>query len=271
MYHRDVRFLLPPDRGAVRGPARAAILSDWLTAWLGEPVTAKVAPSYHVLADSIERGDVDVAWSPPAVCARVHRSTRSMLTAVRYGATECRAALVVRTDAGIRSVRELRKMRASWVDPLSTSGHLMALAHLRDEGLEPMSLFSSQRFAGSYRDALADVAERRADVTSVFVVDDTLEATLHELHDLLGPRARDLSLLSMTAAAPFDALVVSKKARDAVEDKLLSLDQRISPPAMLLEVCRADRFIRARARAYARLESMVDAYVDRSVLPARRA
>jgi ABC-type phosphate/phosphonate transport system substrate-binding protein len=248
----------------VRGSARAAVLSDWLTAWLGKPATVSVAESYRALAEAIETGAADVAWAPPAICARVYPRAGAMLTAVRYGDTACRAALVVRADSGIWTLDDLAGKRASWVDPLSTNGHLMALAHLREAGLDPARLLASHHFAGSYRDALADVAEMRAEVTSVFEVDGGSKQTLNELHDLLGPTAKDLALLATTAPAPFDALVISARAKEAkqIEAKLLELNRRARPPAMLLEVCRADRFTPARVAEYARFERFVDAFLE---------
>lgn len=254
-----MRFLLPPDRGTVRAAARASVLADWMTAWLETEVKVEIAPSYRELALALERGEVDLAWAPPAICARRPALSQTLLTVVRYGATSCRAALVVRKADGRRSVRDLSGARAAWVDPLSTSGHLMALLYVREQGLDPEKLFGAQTFAGSYRDALAAVADKRADVTSVFVVDGGPVATLRELSDLVGPSAADLSLLSETPPAPYDALVIPPggHARSLVK-KILSLHQRMSPPAMLLEVCRADRFVRADVDAYARFEKIVE-------------
>jgi phosphonate transport system substrate-binding protein len=263
VYDPPVQLLLPPDRGAVRGPARAAVLADWMTAWLKAPVRVEVARSYRELAVAIERAAVDLAWAPPAVCARVRGSARTMLTVVRYGATSCRAALIVRGDAGFRDLRDLAGKRAAWVDPLSTSGHLMALAHLYDNGLDPKRLFASQRFAGSYRDALADVIAGRADVTSFYVVDEGPKLTMREVADLVGSDGSSLSILATTAPAPFDALVVPRSAPDSahLEAQILALHQRMNPPAMLLEVCRADRFVRAKVEDYARFDRLVDSMV----------
>src|SRR5262245_52794378 len=98
--------MLPPDRGAVRGTARAAVLADWMTAWVGSPVAVEIARGYRELAVAIERGDADLAWAPPAVCARVRTHARSVLTVVRYGATSCRAVLVVRRGSGIVRVHD---------------------------------------------------------------------------------------------------------------------------------------------------------------------
>ncbi len=256
--------MLPPDRGTVQGSARAAVLSDWLTSWLGRPSSASIAKSYRSLAEAIEGGSVDVAWAPPAVCARVHEHARSILTIVRYGATACRAALVVRADSGIVSLPQLEKKRAAWVDPLSMNGHLMALTHMREEGLSPATLLSSQHFAGTYRDALSDVLDGRADVTSFYVVDEGTESTLRELTDILGPRARELTLLSMSRPAPYDALIVTKYAVGGVRlaKKLLSLKRKTRPPAMLLEVCRADRFVPGHIDDYARLPEFVRSFID---------
>lgn len=252
----------------MRGLARAAVLAEWMTAWLGARVDVDIAASYGDLARAIERGAVDLAWAPPAVCARVHRAVRSVLQVVRYGAASCGAALVVRADSEILTLEDLAGKRASWVDPLSTSGHLMAIAHLKDNGLDAKRHFRSQRFAGSYRDALADVLARQADVTSVFVVAGGADATLRELRDLVGSGAEALALLCTTAHAPFDALVVPIGAPPTtdLEARILTLDQRMHPPAMLLEVCRADRFQRADPREYARFASLV----EQSALDAHR-
>lgn len=252
MYSRSVRFLLPPDRGAVRVSARAAVLADWMSTWLERPVDVQVARSYRELASAIERGEVELAWTPPAVCARVGACARTVLTAVRREATSCCAALVVRADAGIHALADLAGKRASWVDPLSTSGHLSALAHLRENGLDAQGTLSEQRFAGSYRDALADVLSGRADVTSVYVVDGGPDATMRELHDLVGAAAASLALLGTTAPAPYDALVVPRASADStlLETRILGLHRRMRPPAMLLEVCRADRFVRSGPELY---------------------
>jgi len=258
-----VRFLLTPDRGAVRVSARAAVLADWMSAWLEERVEVLVAPSYRELALAIERAEVDLAWTPPAVCARVRANARTVLTAVRRDATSCRAALVVRAGAGIRTLEDLQGKRASWVDPLSTSGHLMALEHLHTSGLDPRRVFSDQRFAGSYRDALADVLAGRADVTSVYEVDGDPRATLRELEDLVGRSASSFEILCTTAPAPYDALVIPERSPDSttLETRILALHQRMRPPAMLLEVCRADRYVRSSVDRYAKFQHVLDAVI----------
>jgi len=255
-----VRFLLPPDRGAVRGSARAAVLQDWMCDWLDTRVEVQLAKSYRELVEAISAGDVELAWTPPAVCAAVRERVRALYSVVRYAAIDCRASLVVRADATHRTLTDLAGGRASWVDPLSMNGHLMALAHLRMRGLDPATFFARQRFAGSYRNALADVAEGRADVTSVFVVDDDEQMTLRELHDLIGPEAGTLRLLEVTAPAPFDAIVIGPATPnpERIEKRLLALDNRKGPPAMLLEVCRADRFVRTDPQRYSHFDDLVD-------------
>lgn len=243
--------------------ARAALLADWMSAWLEEPVDVRVAASYRELALAIERAEIELAWTPPAVCARVRTCARTVLTAVRRDATSCRAALVVRAGAGIRGLADLAGRRAAWVDPLSTSGHLMALEHLHTHGLDARRLFSEQRFAGSYRDALAELIAGRADVSSVYMVDDGPEGTMRELEDLVGPGASSLALLGTTAPAPYDALVVPKGSPDStlLETRILSLRQRMRPPAMLLEVCRADRFVRSSADRYVQFQHLLDGVI----------
>lgn len=254
-----MRVLLPPDRGEVRGSARAALLSDWMSSWLETRVRVDLASSYRALVEEVQRGRAELAWAPPAVCARLRSEAQALLTVVRYGARQCRSAFVVHRNNLCRNVEGLSGARAAWVDPLSTSGYLMALSHLMEQDLHPDELFSEQRFAGSYRGALAAVAEGRADVTAVFVVDEDAELTLRELYDLVGPSASALRLLAMTDPAPFDALVVGPEVpeAEALIERLLKLHNRMNPPSMLLEVCRADRFVRGDVEDYARFERLV--------------
>jgi phosphonate transport system substrate-binding protein len=230
-----------------------------MSSWLRAKVIVEVAASYAHLGDEILEGRADLAWAPPLLCARVRHRAAALLTVVRYGATSCRSALVVRADGGLGAVADLIGTRAAWVDPLSTSGHLMAIVHLRDVGLQPRSVFREERFLGSYRNALAEVVEGRADVTSVFVVDEDEGATIRELQDLLGPAASALAVLATTRPAPYDGLAVGPSVRqpEALVERLLMLDKGMSPPAMLLEMCRADFFVRANVDDYALFDAFV--------------
>lgn len=229
-----------------------------MTGWLGLPVRAEVAPTYRDLAVEVEAERAELAWAPPAVCARLRGGARSMLTVVRYGESDCAAVLVVHRDARIADLQDLEGKRAAWVDPLSTSGHLLALAHLWDRGVDPAEWLGEQRFVGSYRDALSEVARGRADITSFYVVAEDDAMTMREIRELVGPEAEALRLLSKTDRAPFDALVVGPSAPPDLEERVLALDQHDFPPAFLLEVCRADRFVPASSDGYARFERFCD-------------
>ncbi len=255
-----MKLLLPPDRGKLSAGARAAILAEWMSEWLDENVEVSLASSYKELAGELAAGRAELGWAPPAVCAQVRNHCRAMLTAVRDGRRDYAAALIVRTDSGIGSTEELRGKRASWVDPLSSSGHLLALAHLAEHGIGTADL-ASQRFAGSFRDALVDVAKNRADVTSTYMIADDAERTHAELRDMLGPLASQLTILERTRPAPFDALTVGFDAPAGLEHRLLELKRRAGAPAMLLEICRADGFVRADPSAFGAFEGFLDRFL----------
>lgn len=229
-----------------------------MSAWTKEQVDVEVAGSYRELALAIDESSADLVWSPPAVCARARRSIRTALTVVRRGATSCAAVLLVpRRDGPARDTkRALLGAHAAWVDPLSTSGYLSAMAHLRELGLDPRRHLGAQRFAGTYRDAILEVAAGRADVTSFYRVEDDDAATLREAVDVAGPDAARLSILAVTRTAPFDALVIPSRGAVSpeLERRILSLDSTGKTPAMLLEACRADSFRRTPPSAYAVLD-----------------
>jgi phosphonate transport system substrate-binding protein len=163
-----LRFALPPSLGKDAAAGKARELESYLTRHAAHPIHVVVSSGYDVLAKDLLAGRVDAAWAPPFVCARVEAmGARVALRGVRAGASSYRAALVCRADEAL-TLAALGGKVAAWADPDSVGGHLLAVAFLRQHGLEASKIFFRQQFEGSYRAALEAVANGRADLTSVF-------------------------------------------------------------------------------------------------------
>ncbi len=242
----------------VRTKARAALLSDWMSGRFGKEVQVDVAPDYAALERAIDLSSVDLAWAPPAICARVYDVARFVLKAVRNGRSSYCSALVGRATT-LPTLASLGGLRAAWVDPLSTGGHLLAVAHLRAAGIEPATTFAEERFLGSYRDALIAVAHGSADVTAVFTrIEEPVRWARTEMADLVGPAGDALSPFAITGEAPHDGLVLTRGLGHAEAEKLaaalLGLEHHASAPTMLLEVCNAQSFVPASPHDYRHLD-----------------
>ncbi len=256
-YSALVRFLLPPDRGELATQARVQLLRDYMCGWLATDVRVDVAASYAEMVDAVQSAETDLAWTPPVVFAGLHDATRFALTAQRQGVCSSRGALIVRRDEPAATLADMQGRRAAWGDPLSMSGHLSALSHMRRYGLEAQTLLGSQVFAGSYFAALSAVLDGEADLASVYghLRDREHESVRRVLTDLVGARADELRVLERTGPSPYDALVgtfaLSDRDTHSLRDKLLSLRHSATEPSMLLDVCNCERFVPSEPAAYA--------------------
>ncbi len=142
-----------------------------LGAATGLEVTGIALWHYHRLIESMEMGDVDVAWLPPILAAQAACDGRAIPLAVpvRGGVSSYSTALFVAESSRVRSHTELAGARAAWVDRQSVSGYLLIRAHLRSLGIDPESTFASDRFLGSHEAVVRAVIEGSADVGATFI------------------------------------------------------------------------------------------------------
>jgi phosphate/phosphite/phosphonate ABC transporter binding protein len=140
-------------------------LRAWLSARLSVKLSLHFAGGYAALGQAMTDGLVDVAWLPPVVFAQMSRDRAEPLLALqRGGHIGYESVLLVRGDADIRALTDLRGKRAAWVDAWSASGFLVPRAGLLALGEDPRRLFRTEAFYGSHGAALKAVTEGRADV-----------------------------------------------------------------------------------------------------------
>lgn len=241
----ELRFLLPPSLGAEAAHERGERLAAFLTRAADRPVEVSVASAYDALARDLLAGRVDAAWAPPFVCARVESmGARVVVRGVRDGVSVYRAALVCRED-GPAHLEGLSGTRAVWVDEDLVAGYLLPLALLRARGMNPSKTFFSQTFAGSYRAALAAVAEGRADVTSAFApARREARPDVTAIPEIAPEWASRFRVLAFTEEAPNDGVVVSPvsdpQALEVLERVLLTLGDTPEGRALLKEAFDAD-------------------------------
>lgn len=249
------RFALPPSLGAERAALRAAPLESFLSVALGKRSEVLLGASYEGMARELLSGEVDAAWAPPFVCARMEAmGVRVLVRAVRGGASSYRGALICRASAPL-TLQSLAGTTAAWTDRDSVAGYLLPMALLRAQGLNPPKLFLGQSFLGSYRDALLAVAEGKADLTSVWArVARPGQPDLTGVESILPERAQELLPFAFTEEVPNDGVAVAMSCAPAVvtalEHSLLTLPSSAEGKELLGEVFDAERFEPAPRMSY---------------------
>jgi ABC-type phosphate/phosphonate transport system substrate-binding protein len=254
-----LRCLVPPSVGTERARARGEILERALQRVLQEDVRVEVAESYRELEERLARGEVELAWAPAAILARIEAATGALHSAhkvLRSGRSSYRSAIIVRDDSPREALGDLRGARAGWVDPLSLGGCLLALEHLRQSGFDPAELASTE-YLGTHPLALAAVVERRTDVTAVSVAGPWSEDVANALRLHAGIGAKVLRSLAVTDPAPTDAFVLTDVLpleRAQAMEQLLFGKRQGSALCLAMET---EGFEKAERGEYARLQRLL--------------
>lgn len=138
--------------------------------FLGTTVQGRPIPTYAKLVSLLSQAQIDAAWVPPVVAmdCDARRIASPRIAMMRQKETVYHAVLFTRPDTEIRTLADLKQVRAAWVSPDSASGYLVPLASLRARGVSLSKAFCSQVFTGSHEAAARLVASGEADVGANF-------------------------------------------------------------------------------------------------------
>jgi ABC-type phosphate/phosphonate transport system substrate-binding protein len=252
-----IRMIVPPSLGGARTNARAELLQSSLSSLLGRPVEVRGAASYAELRDCVLGATIEMAWAPAAVLAEMTEA-RAVLRSVREGHARYHSALIARSDRHL-SVSLLAGKKAAWVDPLSVGGHLLAVAWLRGQGIEPTLVFGEQKFLGSHRAAVDAVLDGAADLTAVSVPSMEESQLKKSLVFYAGGAASALEVIGVTDSAPTDAVVITNKVSLPEAERIAQclLPKKGRSPSFLLSAMEAERLEATELTEYRELGSLL--------------
>nr|AYM52840.1 sensor protein [Myxococcaceae bacterium MCy9487] len=230
-----IRCLLYPSLGEIREHVRVELFARALSERLGRPVVMSIAPTYEALEAELVAGRVDLAWGTAEQCNAFEPQARAVLRAVRSGSWHYHSALVCRADEPL-TLETLQGKRVAWVAPRSTGGHLLPLRHLEAQGLRPETLFSEQRFLGTYRKALDAVLRGESDVAAIFSNHTDAHAMRATLTSYLGASAPRLIPFLFTISTLADGLILTQRLSDADAEQLVSILTRMNTDGAGLEM-----------------------------------
>lgn len=250
-------FALPPSLGTenVRTLARefAAVLYD-----VGFSTVVPMA-SYELLERSLLNNDVDAAWGPPMVCAKLENVGGLVLfRGVRHGGSSYRSALVCRSHDDLTvdgiGIEGGRKLRAVWVDEHSMAGYIMPRHFLRSQGADLTKAFYSEEALGSYQACFEAIIEGDADISASYA-----NARGVGYVELCADQAFNLRTIAYTSECSNDGVVLSPKASQKAKiiDRLRKLVDDPNTGAIFAKALEVDSFEEPPAGSYAALVSLL--------------
>lgn len=136
---------------------------------LGIPVKLYPAADYAGVMQAMAAGQLDLAEFSPSAFAGAWLDCKCIEPVVvpleKDGSVFYIAAMVVRTDSGIKSLAEMKGHSLAWADPNSASGYLIPSASLKAAGIDLAdgAYFSRTGFAGGHEQGIIAVLNRQYD------------------------------------------------------------------------------------------------------------
>lgn len=263
---RVVFGLVVPSTGSGLGE-RVDALSAWISERIGIPVERRDAASYEALADDVRERRTDIAWLPPIVYVRLGDAVTPLGSIMRGGASAYEAALIVRASSKIRTIDALRGTRAGWVDRWSAAGFVLPRVKLALLGVDPRTLFRTERFHGSHRSAIEALVAGACDVTGTYArADGEGNVTTGSWSEIEGA---DVRVLATFGKIPPDVFAVRADVADRLGDVALGALKAAcaedGPRPLVREVFGGDTFAGGLASGYEALNKALEMATARGI------
>jgi phosphonate transport system substrate-binding protein len=221
-------------------------------------VQPRTFPDYAALLRAMNLQDLELAWLPPLVAARASAAQTicPLVVPLRGEDAWYHSALFARAGSPVKTLEDLKGLRAAWVDSESMAGYLVVRATLRVHGVNLASAFAHEVFLGAHEAVVEAVVSGSADVGATFVhMAKDGETVLRA-----GWGRAKVNVVLLGGPIPGDVLAASKgltaSRADAVRAALTG-DVREDLRGAALALLEADRFVDADASRLAGLANLL--------------
>lgn len=176
-----------------------------------------IVRSYDALSESVEKGIIDVGWFSPFAYVNAHEKCGAnvLVTPQVQGRCSYNGYVVARKDGRVRSLNDLKGKSFAYVDEKSASGYLYARDMMKQNHMDPDTIFEKVVFVGNHNNVVNAVLAGEVDAG----------ATYDEVYNQAradGLFADELIIVARTEEIPKDALAARKDMPAALAEKLSS-------------------------------------------------
>ena len=158
------RMTAIPDESPTELARKAAPLVRYLEGKLGMKVEFTPVSDYAASVEALANKQVDMAWFGGFTFVQANvRSGGKVIALVQREEDEKFRSVFITSDAGIKSLADLKGKTFSFGSQSSTSGHLMPRSFLLDAKIDPDKDFRRVAYSGAHDATIAAVAAGKVD------------------------------------------------------------------------------------------------------------
>lgn len=232
--------------------AKVDRLLRWTAKRAGFELELHQAATYEELAKQVKKGRVDVAWLPPIVRVRLGAEVVPLGSILRDGRMTYETALIVRSDSKVKTIAQLRKSRAGWVDRWSAAGYVLPRVNLALFGIDAPTFFSKETFFGSHRAVVEGLLAGECDVAGTHAQTDAKGKVKGGAWSEI--EGADIRVIASFGAIPPDVIAartnLAEPQRDAVRDALHAASTDPEGKKLLRAVFGGETFVEDMSKSY---------------------
>lgn len=277
---KSITFLFQKQKDPAAIQAESRRVGERLSEYLGSPVVTKVPGDYAATVQALVSRTADVAYldSMGFLLARRDGGSRILLAEQRMDAagmlrTEYDSVFVALKTSSLNSMQDLLNQAAAirmvFTSPTSTSGYVMAVHRLVQEGAlpsgaNPKTIFKSVAYGGGYSQALEEVVAGRADVAAVSFY--AVEGPSAEKY-LSREKLDSLKVIARSPGVPTHVIAIRAGIEEVDAERIKAAILRLSreEPALLSDVYGAASFVEVNEEQHVAKSAQALASIGRPV------
>jgi phosphonate transport system substrate-binding protein len=229
---------------------------DILSKELGMEVEPFVAVDYTGVIEALRAKKLDIAFLTPAsyVLAKNEADIQVVLKSHRKGYASYYAAIITRSDSGIKTLADLRNKTFAFGDTISTTGHIIPRKMLLENGIDPNKDFKQVLYSGGHDATVLAVLHRKVDAGATFAnfTDGKDAAWVQYLKN--PEEQKQIRAIAYSEPIPADNLVFRADLDVALGNKIreifLALSRDPAGQKMLRDLYQIDGFVPATDADY---------------------
>lgn len=162
----EIRLGILPRLGAVELFMMFKPLAGYLTEAAGEKVSIVIPRDFDAFKEGVRSGNMDIGFANPLIYVQLRKEmalSPLVVAAEQKGGTRFRGVIIVRTDSGIKTIRDLRGKKCIFADRDSAAGYLFPVMLLKKSGIDFRTDITILPFAKKHDNVVLAVLNRAAD------------------------------------------------------------------------------------------------------------
>ena len=223
---------------------------------LGMEIQPFVATDYTGVVEALRAEKLDVAFMAPAsyVLAKNEANVKVVLKSERKGIAAYYAAIITRTDSGIKTLDDLRGKSFAFGDSLSTTGHVFPRKMFKEHGIDPVRDFKQILYSGGHDATVLSVLNRKVDAGATYANSPDNEDTAWMRYLKNTEDVKKIRAIAFSEPIPADNLVIRGNLDEGIANKIVDVFIKLShDPAgkrMLRDLYQIDGFVTATDKDY---------------------